>query len=246
VPRRRSDSTRRRTKAGRLDSPTAALGAGEAAGPAGGELRVSANRGHETARRMKAGLRTGPATRGCAYTPPTESGCFGPTVTTTGESPTPRASQVAICGSLANPVARPAFVIAHVCRRRARDGCLCPAAVAVASRNRAKIVTAPRQFQYSTTTAVMAAVGDHEPCQARGHDVSPAVQRPPRREARREGAANSGTEPRSGGRAAPWCGSAGGRRGSGRGARRRAPIASVPYWRIAGRENVGESAPRSS
>ncbi len=41
---------------------------------------VSTDVGQETFRGAKAGPRTSGAPRGCAYTPPTKSGCFGPTI----------------------------------------------------------------------------------------------------------------------------------------------------------------------
>ena len=56
--------------------------------PAGGESQVSADLGQETSRRAKAGPLIRRAVRGCSYTPPKESGCFEPVVTTTGGSTT--------------------------------------------------------------------------------------------------------------------------------------------------------------
>ena len=60
-----------------------------------GETRVSADLGQETSRRAKAGPAICRAARGGSYTTPKKSGCFGPTVTTTGGSTRPRASQLA-------------------------------------------------------------------------------------------------------------------------------------------------------
>ena len=55
-----------------------------------GETRVSADLGHEASRRVKAGPAIRRAARCGSYTPPKKSGCFGPTVTTTGGSTRPR------------------------------------------------------------------------------------------------------------------------------------------------------------
>jgi hypothetical protein len=56
--------------------------------------------------------------------------------------------EMATCASLANPVARPAFVLAHVCRWRARDGCLRPQRGARSVRSGVGILTAsPRRRQ---------------------------------------------------------------------------------------------------
>ena len=90
---------------GRLTAP-ASLGTGES--------QVSADLGHETSRRAKAGPAIRRAVCGGSYTPPKRSGCFGPTVTTTGESTTPRASQLASCRSLMKSGPTPAFVLGPV------------------------------------------------------------------------------------------------------------------------------------
>jgi hypothetical protein len=75
--------------------------------PAFGETRVSADLGQETSRRAKAGPAIRRAADGGSYTPPKKSGCFGPTVTTTGGSTRPRASQVATRRAYAALAAQP-------------------------------------------------------------------------------------------------------------------------------------------
>jgi len=63
-----------------------------------GESQVSADLGQDTSRRAKAGPRIRRGARGGSYTPPNESVCCGPTVTTAGGSTTRRALQVANSG----------------------------------------------------------------------------------------------------------------------------------------------------
>ena len=57
---------------------------GGRAGLASGDKRVSRDRGRQTSRGAEAGPSMSPNPRGHAYTPPKESGCLGPVVTTTG------------------------------------------------------------------------------------------------------------------------------------------------------------------
>ena len=92
-----SAKARARNRGKQVPGPIAhdAMVAGHAASRASGEQQVSADLGRETSRRTKAGPWIHRAARGCSYTPTNESGCFGPTVTTTGESTTPPVSQLA-------------------------------------------------------------------------------------------------------------------------------------------------------
>ncbi len=88
--------------------------AGDPAGCATGETRVSADLGQDTSRRAKAGPAIHRAARGGSYTPPKKSGCFGPAVTTTGGSTKPRASLLATSTSLVKTGPTPAFLLVRV------------------------------------------------------------------------------------------------------------------------------------
>jgi hypothetical protein len=65
--------------------------------PVCGEMRGRAGYRRETSRQVKAGPRIRRAARGTAYTPLSESRCFGTTVTTIDASTAPRTSQLASC-----------------------------------------------------------------------------------------------------------------------------------------------------
>jgi hypothetical protein len=64
--------------------------------PAIGEQQGADDRGEETSRRMNAGPRVARVACDCAYTPPSESRCFGPVVATADWSTTRRCARLAM------------------------------------------------------------------------------------------------------------------------------------------------------
>jgi hypothetical protein len=72
-----------------------------------GEQQGADDRGEETSRRMNAGPRVARVACDCAYTPPSESRCFGPVVATADWSTTRRCARLATSTSLAAKRGRP-------------------------------------------------------------------------------------------------------------------------------------------
>jgi hypothetical protein len=126
----RAKRSRDRTR-GRRVKPTHGSSAGESRSvPARGEDQGTLDFGRHTSRRIKAGLRVGVSANRRAYPPRSESRCFRATFVTVGVPTVPRASPMAISGSLMTTGPTPAFVLAHVSGADGVRGRLCPPAEA--------------------------------------------------------------------------------------------------------------------
>ena len=112
--------------------------------------KPGASRGRSWGKRplaaRKRGRRSVAPARGGSYTPPKQSGCFGPTVTTTGVSMRPLASQLSTRRGSSGDMQESCSGLARVCRfrgSRALSGVGCAPDPLVAVRSRGSCPTCP-------------------------------------------------------------------------------------------------------